>query len=173
MGSKSGTGEPAPRSAEKSPGSHQRTWAENGFFPCSHSMGKNSCTRPQCLRRIAKRSKGCAVFFSPCTPRGPPGQVGRTWATRPGRRASVFPHTTATPRNSRRLPNLVSQSPFAAAVRPIKSNLQNRHNSLISTALVWKWSSHADSESAPFGCSLLCAESSSGASYEKRTAGAD
>ena len=48
------------------PCSPERTWAENGFFQCSHSMGKDSCSWPQCLRRIAKAFEGAAPrLFQP------------------------------------------------------------------------------------------------------------
>src|SRR5882724_13450170 len=40
---------------------------------------------------VTKAKEGAAPrFFGPCTPHGTPGQVGRTWGTRPGRRASFF-----------------------------------------------------------------------------------
>ena len=63
------------------------------FFQCFHSMRKDSCSWPQSFCHIAKALKGAAPhLFGPCT-------LGRTWGTRPGRRASFRPPTTATPMN--------------------------------------------------------------------------
>ena len=53
----------------------QAYMAENGFFQCFHSMGKNSCSWSQSFRHIAKALGGAAPrLFYPCT-------LGRTWGT--------------------------------------------------------------------------------------------
>ena len=38
----------------------RRTWAENGFFQCFHSLGKDSCSWPQFFRHVAKALGGAA-----------------------------------------------------------------------------------------------------------------
>src|ERR1700719_558147 len=71
------------RNRTGAPCSPQRTWAENGFFQCFHSMRTDSCSWPQSFRHTLKRREGLRpVFFGPCT-------LGRTWGTRPGKRASL------------------------------------------------------------------------------------
>jgi hypothetical protein len=63
-----------------------KTDSSNAFTPWA-----DSCSWPH-FRCIATALKG-PTFFSPCT-------LGRTWGTRPGRSASSFPPTPATPINS-------------------------------------------------------------------------
>jgi hypothetical protein len=50
-------------------GSHQRTWAENRFFKCFHSIRqKNSPFQQSSFACIAERWKGLRpIFFGPCT----------------------------------------------------------------------------------------------------------
>jgi hypothetical protein len=97
------------------PCSPERTWAENGFFQCSHSMGKDSCYWPSFFAALQKRSKELRpAVFSPCT-------LGRTWGTRPGRRASFFAPTTATPMNSKKVANKPGSQMSRTASRYISS----------------------------------------------------
>jgi hypothetical protein len=53
-------------------------------------MHDGACSHQQPLPVEEKRWEGLRpVFFGPCTPHGTPGQVGRTWGTRPGKRAAL------------------------------------------------------------------------------------
>jgi hypothetical protein len=59
------------------------------------------------------------VFFGPCTPHGKPGQVRRTWGTRPGNRASFLllpcgKRTSAA--------EAVKRRPFTARLKPCPSS---------------------------------------------------
>src|ERR1700733_7753539 len=48
------------------PCSPQRTWAENGFFKCFHSMHQDACPWPQSIRRDSKSvGRGWAPLFRP------------------------------------------------------------------------------------------------------------
>src|SRR6266550_4610474 len=69
------------------------------------------------------------VFFSPCT-------LGRTWGTRPGKRASVFAPTTATPTNSAKVGTQPGfAKPVCSCSSSNKINPTESNNSLIWTAL--------------------------------------
>ena len=103
-----------------------KTDSSNALIPWARTLALGRSV----FAALQKRSKELRpVFFSPCT-------LGRTWGTRPVKRASVFAPTTATPTNSAKVGTQPGfAKPVCSCSSSNKINPTESNNSLIWTAL--------------------------------------
>jgi|SRR5579859_6543057 len=76
----------APLGKDAAERSRQERFADVGAGSEDHD---GACVVHEALR--IESANDCLWFWTgaPCTPHGTPGQVGRTWGTRPGKRTSL------------------------------------------------------------------------------------